>query len=73
MADLAREHTGTVADISDDELLRQAVRNARSRRTRGWHERWIAVMDAFGLGSTYAWQLCRRFDLDPDEKVRARG
>jgi hypothetical protein len=28
-------------------------------------------MDAFGLGSTYAAELCKRFDLDPGEYVRA--
>jgi hypothetical protein len=33
-------------------------------------ERWSAVMDQFVLGSTYAYQLCRRFDIDPEEMVR---
>jgi len=56
--------------ISDAELLERAVRSARSTRTRGYHARWVAVMDAFGLGSTYAWRLCCRFKLDPEEKVR---
>jgi hypothetical protein len=63
--------TGTVADISDRELVARAVRNARARDKRKGqkHPRWLAVMDAFALGSTYAAQLCRRFGLDPDEKV----
>lgn len=60
----------TVASIPDEELLRRAVTNARSVRSRGYQPRWTAVMDTFGLGSTYAWQLCKRFELNPDEKVR---
>ena len=59
----------TVRDIPDEELLRRAVRNARRRGPKGDHARWVAVMDAFALGSTYAHQLCRRFDLEPDEMV----
>lgn len=61
---------GMVNDIPDDELLRRAVKGARAYYTRGWHARWEAVADVFALGSTYSAALCRRFDLDPDEKVR---
>jgi hypothetical protein len=60
----------TVESISDAELLRRAVKNARARNSRGFNPRWAAVMCAFGLGSTYATQLCVRFGFDPDEKVR---
>lgn len=60
----------SVADIPDEELLRRAVTSARSNRSRGYQPRWFAVMDAFLLGSTYAHQLCVRFGLDPDERVR---
>lgn len=59
--------TGTVADISDAELVRRAVRNAKPRQA-GRAPRWVAVMDTFGLGSTYATQLCRKYGLDPDEQ-----
>jgi hypothetical protein len=31
---------------------------------------WTKVGTRFCLGSTYAMQLCRRFDFDPDERVR---
>lgn len=58
--------TGTVYDIPDDKLIERAVRNARPRRRA---TRWSAVSDQFGLGSTYAMQLCRRFDLDPNEMI----
>lgn len=61
--------TGTVADIPDEELLRRAVRGARPR-TRGKQIRWACVVDRFALGSTYAQQLCRRFNLDPDEMLK---
>jgi hypothetical protein len=59
-----------VSSIPDDELLRRAVQGARSGTTRGWHRRHEAVMQVFSLGSTYAWQLCHRFGVDPDELVR---
>lgn len=62
---------GTVADISDEQLLRRAVANCRDKSapSGGEHPRWVAVMDAFALGSTYAHQLCRRFGFDPNEMV----
>lgn len=56
--------------LTDEELLRRAVKSARSQRTRGYLPRWAAVMDAFGLGSSYAHALCERFGLDPAEQVR---
>lgn len=59
-------------DIEDDTLLRRAVRNCRDRHSNKGvkHQRWVAVMDTFQLGSTYAHEMCRRFDLDPDELVK---
>lgn len=60
----------TVASISDDELLGRAVRNARPESRRRRSPRWVAVMDSFSLGSTFAHQLCIRFNLDPDEMVK---
>ncbi len=59
---------GNVSSISDEELLRRAVIGAR--KGRGYQPRWVCVMDRFMLGSTYARQLCDRFGLNPDEKVR---
>lgn len=63
--------TPTVTDVSDAELLRRAVVNARDRQCRKGqkHARLVAVMDSFALGSTFSIQLCRRFNLDPDEMV----
>jgi hypothetical protein len=63
--------TATVNDIPDEKLLERAVRGARSsiHRKGEKHLRWVAVMDTFGLGSTYSHQLCRRFGLDPDDEV----
>lgn len=59
----------TVNDIPDEELLGRAVRSGKRAR-HGGQPRWVRVMDLFGLGSTYAHQLCRRYGMDPDEKVR---
>lgn len=62
----------SVATIPDAKLLERAVRGARDHRSRKGvkHPRWVAVMDSFTLGSTYAQELCRRFGLDPDEQVK---
>lgn len=64
------DRTASVDNIPDAELLKRAVVNARAGR--GWHSRWVAVMSTFGLGRTFACQLCVRFDLNPDEQVRRR-
>jgi hypothetical protein len=63
--------TASVDDIPDEKLLERAVRGARSSLCRKGekHRRWVAVMETFGLGSTYSHQLCRRFGLDPDDEV----
>ena len=59
-----------VDEISDEELLKRAVRACRSYRTiLKTHPRWVAVQDNFGLGATYSHELCRRFGFDPDENV----
>lgn len=56
--------TGTVADISDENLLRRAVCHLAPRaRTQ---PAWARISDVFALGSTYSAQLCRRFGRDPD-------
>lgn len=58
-----------MSEISDQELLRRAVTNARSHQRRGRHQRWVAVMEIFACGSTVAQELCGRFGLNPDEMV----
>lgn len=66
------EHVPSVRDISDTELLKRGVSNCRSREERKGrlHPRWVAVVSNFGLGRTYAMQLCERFGLNPDEQVK---
>lgn len=55
----------------DAELLERAVRNGGLSRTR---QRWVVMMETFGVGATVAHALCRRFGLDPDEcKERPHG
>ena len=63
-----------VADIPDAELLRRVVWHV-TRKPRREEFAWAAVMKAFGLGSTYSAQLCRRFGVDPDsgEQLVASG
>lgn len=52
---------------SDADLLERAVRGARSGRAK--NPRWHHVANAMGVGSTVATSLCRRYGLNPDEKV----
>lgn len=56
----------TVADIPDAELLGRVVRSITRKRPRRQEFAWAAVMEAFGLGATYAAQLCARYGIDPD-------
>jgi hypothetical protein len=65
-ADGARMPERSVADIPDAELLRRVVRSVVRNRPRRKEFAWAAVSEAFGLGSTYSAQLCRRFGLDSD-------
>lgn len=57
-----------MADKTDEFLFGWAVRHAGygswKRETR-----WNHVMELFGLGSTSAAALCRRWCINPDEKV----
>lgn len=41
----------------------------RSCRARGTHARWTIVNGKFHCGRQAARDLCRRFELDPDELV----
>lgn len=60
-----------VSSISDEELLRRAVKGL-TRRYKSVPQRWVAVMHAFALGSTFSQQLCVRFGLDPDEPLKGK-
>lgn len=55
---------------SDEELIRRAIASSGRPSPKAATPRWKAVMMTFGLGSTFAWQLCSRFGFDPDEMVR---
>lgn len=59
-------------EVSDDQLLSRVVRDCRDQRKRKGvlHPRWVAVMDTFIVGSTYAHLICRRFGYNPDEMVK---
>lgn len=55
-------------EYTHESLVERAIRNAKPR-IAGDAERWVAVMDTFGTGSTVAIVLCRLYGLDPHEKV----
>lgn len=60
-----------VYDIPDNELLNRVLRSLQNRgRGREKLPLWAIVGDKFALGSTYSFQLCRRFGLDPEQIVK---
>jgi len=56
------------AELSDGELLCRAVTYSRPC---GFEvvEKWRAVASLFGVDPAFAQSLCKRFGVDPDEKV----
>jgi len=58
----------SVTHYSHESMVGRAIRNAKPREC-GEAPRWVAVMDTFGFGSTYAIELCHLYGLDPEEKV----
>lgn len=60
-----------------DEWLERAIRGVKPRGVQDTVPvdecpRWVAVMEHFSCGSTYAANLCRAYGFDPDEKVHDR-
>lgn len=55
-------------NYSFEKMVERAVRNAKPR-IAGDSPRWVAVMDTFATGSTTAYEICRHYGLDPNEKV----
>lgn len=62
--------TGTQIEISDQDLIARACKNARAKNFNDVKRpRWHVVMDVFGVGRIVATQLCKHFNLDPEEMV----
>lgn len=57
-----------VGEVKETRLLWGALNNARPHSC-GTSQRWVAIRDTFGIGSTSAYELCRLNGLDPDETV----
>lgn len=43
-----------------------AFQGARRLAKRKRDPNWVFAMELFGLGSTYAWAMCKRMGVDPD-------
>ena len=59
-------------DITAENLVKRVLANLTPRNTRKGEKkmRWVVVMETFALGSTYSKDLCRKYDLDPDEMLK---
>lgn len=58
----------SLAGLSDAELLRRAIRGLRGGDSPQT-PRWAVAMDKLGLTSAGAVALCRRLNLDPNERM----
>lgn len=58
----------SLAGLSDTELLRRAIRGLRGG-DGPQAPRWAVAMDTLGLTSAGAVALCRRLNLDPNERM----
>ena len=56
--------------FDERDLVGRVVRNLRPRRGERNVMRWVLVRDTFAVGSTVAHELCREFNLDPDEVIK---
>ena len=54
-------------EVSDEDLLKRVMRNLDAGRDH--QPRWVAVMETFAVGSTYARLICDRFNMDPYEAL----
>lgn len=69
--ELGNEDTArSVKSISDADLVKRAVRNAVNH-DRVPRPRWHVISRSFGLGSTFASELCVIHEIDPDEYMPA--
>lgn len=52
----------------DNLSMLTAFRNARRICARKYQrsQNWVLAMELFGLGSTYAYAMCRRIGVDPE-------
>lgn len=50
---------------------RRIFSGARSIAGSRWKREpnWVVAMTVFGVGSTYAHELCHQMGLDPDDKI----
>lgn len=59
-----------VPELSDAFLVERAVRCAEPPEATAML-RWAVIKRTFGVGSTVAKDLCRRFGLNPDEVIHS--
>jgi hypothetical protein len=57
-----------LTDLSEEELLRRAMQGLCARDRAGVSS-WALVMDTLGLTSGAAVMLCRRLNIDPNQRT----
>ncbi|KQP52969.1 hypothetical protein ASF34_00940 [Methylobacterium sp. Leaf106] len=55
----------------DSLTMLRAFQGARRLAKRKRDPNWVFAVEMFGLGSTYAWAMCKRMGVDPDSTSAA--
>lgn len=55
----------SVNDIPDSELVRRVIRSIACKSSR--RPLWARVMESFGLGSTFSFELCVKHGFNPEQ------
>lgn len=73
-ADAERTDRDVTAMTPDPKMAWQVFRNARGLLSRRWQreDNWVVAMELYGVGSTYAFAICRRIGIDPTSRSADR-
>ena len=57
-------------EYDDYTLAWGVMHNLSCRRGQRNVQRWVLVKECFGVGSTVAYALCHKYNLDPEEVIK---
>lgn len=56
---------------TDTQLVRRAIQHAKPKPWADKQTRWAVVCKLFGIEEAEAFSICKRHDIDPEEKISA--
>ena len=57
-------------EYDDYKLAWGVMHNLSPRRGQRHVQRWVLVKEYFGVGSTVAYALCNKYNLDPEDVIK---